>query len=129
MSGLREPLGPHKRGLNAHAQFAVVDLAFGDEVIRARRIGLDAVVDRVEGREEEDGHLAEPGVSPHLLADLIAIHIGHHNVQDDEIGDLPEGCLDPLAPRGRFRDLVTPAAQHDGVHHAGVVIVLDNQDV
>ena len=46
----------------------------------------DARLAVVEGRDEDDGHLGEPGVLAEAAAGLEAVDARHHDVEQDEVG-------------------------------------------
>jgi hypothetical protein len=67
------------------------DAVVGADVSGERPIGLEGL-----GREHDDRHLEGALVGPKLGADLVAVHPGHHRVQQDEAGALVERLLQCL---------------------------------
>jgi hypothetical protein len=51
------------------------------------RPGANArVPTRLFGRDDEDGDGSEPRIRPHDLEELVSIHVGHREVEDDDVG-------------------------------------------
>src|SRR5690606_25349917 len=62
---------------------------------------------RRRGRKEEDGNLAGGWILPELPADLQAIHAGHGDVEEDEVGTEPVRGLERRFPVIRLDDRVS----------------------
>ena len=75
----------------------------GNVIIGFQLEGLDLGVLSVQSGEHDDGNL---GFLADLAADGIAIHLGHHQVQQDQGKGLPVERLQPLDAIGCQCDLV-----------------------
>ena len=80
------------------------------------------------GGDHDDGHEGQREVGLELTADLDAIHLGHHDVEQDQVRELLAGHGQRLLPVGG-RDDVVALSREPGlqdVHVHGVVV--DHQD-
>mmetsp|Transcript_61352 Transcript_61352/g.150989 ORF Transcript_61352/g.150989 Transcript_61352/m.150989 type:complete len:274 (+) Transcript_61352:275-1096(+) len=57
-----------------------------------------------QGRQEDDRHPTRGRVGLELAADLVAVHLGHHHVQHDQIGWLAAADLQRLGSADRELD-------------------------
>ena len=76
------------------------------------------------GRQEDDGGVAEPGGVGHGLPGSPAVHAGHHDVEDDQIGTLGLRLLDGVLTVDRGHDVVALHLQVDleQLDDGGVVV-------
>jgi hypothetical protein len=86
----------------------------GDVVDTAKAEGADFVEGFGEGADEDDRDSAEPFVGLELFADLIAIHFGHVNVEEDEVGWLTLCGEERELSTGDRADLVAAILEHGG---------------
>ena len=107
----------------------------GDEHLRAERLGEIVVHAGLEPREhvllfasrgeDEDGSVA---LRLDLLRDLQPGESRQHDVEDEEIGQLPLRFHQTVPAVGRLYDLVAFALEVRGNQSAHVVVVFDDQD-
>jgi hypothetical protein len=76
------PLGAPDDGLDPGDQLALVE-RLGQVVVRAHAQALDLVIQAVEAREDENRGLDPRGAQP--AQDLVAVHVGQHQIEDDDI--------------------------------------------
>jgi len=58
-----------------------------NEVVRTRTFGAKSVEDSIKPLQHDDGHRAELALMTEQRCDIIAIHVGQIDIQQDEIGD------------------------------------------
>ncbi len=76
----------------AHPQDELVDVErLAEVIIRADLEAGDLVLRLDFGGQEEDRDLGELRIGAHGFADLVAVHIGHDDIQDDQVGAYPGG--------------------------------------
>ncbi len=61
----------------------------------------------------------EGGVGPKVLADFITIHVRHHYVKQNQVGNRRAMPAESLRDRRCLCDVISPTAQHDAVHRPG----------
>jgi hypothetical protein len=99
-----------EHGLDPGDQRGLVD-RLGQVLLGA---GLEALdhVDRVRlGGDQDDRHERQPGLALEPPADLDAVHLGHHNVEQDEIRMVFAGGRQGGLAVGRGQDVVALAGQ------------------
>ena len=77
---LERELGRHPRQDDGRAD------RLGDVVHRAQFQALLLVLDLGHGGQEDDRDVTRLRVGLELLADLVAVHAGHHDVEQDQVG-------------------------------------------
>jgi hypothetical protein len=87
----------------------------------------DGSCDRGEEYEEQDRGLH--AVVAHPSADLEAVEVGHHHVEQDHVGSFACHGVECVAAVGRHghREAVVP--QGGGEHGSQVVLVVDDQQL
>src|SRR3990170_6989299 len=99
-------MGQAQDGLGAGQQLDVAE-GFGDVVVGPHLQSLDDVHLRVANRQYEDGDVRE---GTDLPADLVAIHVGQSQVEDNDVGSLSLHELNALgAGVGHHRLRVAPS--------------------
>ena len=84
---LVKPFQPEELSLRLQAQRKLLGLEGLHQIVVRAGLEADALVHDVAlGRQEHDGHLAPLGTDG--LADLEAVRVGQHDVQDEEVGAL-----------------------------------------
>jgi hypothetical protein len=58
----------------------------GEEIVGAGLEAAHAVLGLGQGRHHDDGNVHGPRIRLQALADLEAVHAGHHDVQQDDVG-------------------------------------------
>ena len=100
----------------------------GDVVVAADGQALDLVVDRVPRREEDDGQLPAGVAQP--PGDREAVHVGEHDVEDDEVGVVRSDALvRAVRAVAGDRHLEPGEAQGGGEQLADVGLVLDDEQL
>ncbi len=118
---------PPEHGLHTgHERFGTEGL--GDVVVRPQLQADDRVRLLRFGGQHNDGHHGGLRVCPNPLADLEAVHLGQHQVQDDQIGMLrlhvPEAVQAGHGDAGPVASLLQ--IQLD--QFEDVFLILDDQD-
>ena len=108
----------------------------GDDLVEAERLGdvvvaagvqaRDLVLGLVLGGEEEDRRGVAGAAQP--LRDAEAVHVGEHDVEDDEVGLFLEHGRDRLGAVGDGPDLESGESQARDEQVADVRLVVDDQD-
>ena len=107
-------------------QFGLVE-GLEQVVVGAPAQHLDARLGVVAGGEDEDGRGVHAGLGPDLAHELVAGHLGHHEVADDDVGMERTGPFDSLPPVvGGGHPVVGAQRVADEVVH--VDVVLDDED-
>ena len=83
----------------------------GDVVHRAQLQALDLVLGVGEGGEVDDGDVAQGGVGLQAAADLKAVHVRHHDVQEDQGGPGLLGDGQGAGAVFGHQQLIAPAVQ------------------
>ncbi len=103
------------------------DEGFGDEGVGSQFEALQMRLLRGLGGEHHDGDMVEAHVLPHFPTQFHAVHDGHHQVGDDEVGHLPDDVGQRFTPIAEGRDFAAvgklPLQQV-----ADVLVVLDDDD-
>src|ERR1035441_5283033 len=91
-------------------------------------ISSRGVVVHEPGQQEQHGQMRRPWLLPDLRAELMTVHAGHSNVQQDQVGkslsDFLEGIGGPFSlGDGKAR---LPQRATDGIAHRGVVADIEN---
>ena len=86
-----------------------------------------AVVHAVQGREQQHGGVQPLG--PHLTADVDAVHLGKHYVEDDHVMGAVERHLEALLAVERGVDGVAFFLQHAADHLRQAAFVFNEQYV
>ena len=116
--------GAAEHGLDAGDQLLEAERL--DEVVVAPGEAPHGVLGAVAGGEEDDG--GAPVLLAPAAADLEAVEVGQHDVEDDEVGvDLGDGGHGVPA-RGHGVDVEAGVAQRRFQHAAEVVLVVDQQE-
>jgi hypothetical protein len=118
---------PRQNGFDARGQFGRVG-RLGQIVIGS---GLEPgylIIDHRLGREHDDRDTLRSRIVPQTTADLVAVHAGHHDVQNDKVGLLGVGAPDGLLPVTGRDDLVSLALQHHADELKTVYIIVHDQD-
>ena len=110
----------------------------GDQLLVVERLGdvvagsqfepLDDVLGVVQRREENHRDVLQCGVCLQVPDHLVAVHVGHHDVQQDQVGGLLCGLFERLVTSRCRDDLVFGTAQHGFQQHDVGGDVVDGQD-
>ena len=95
-------------------------------VVTAERESPDSVLDRVSGREKENGDAAAVGPKP--LLNRKAVDVGEHHVENDELGAPVANRGDRASPGRLGLDLEPLVAQRRRHKVGDVRFVVDHQD-
>ena len=86
-----------------------------DDVVNAADgKGLDLVEGVVEGAQEDHRDMASAFVGLQFLADLVAVHVGHVDVEQDEVGRVEVRRVERDVAVGGAAHDITTLAQHIG---------------
>src|SRR5262249_10296912 len=69
-----------------------------------------------------------PGVGAQTAAHLVAVHVGHHHVEDNQVGGFGFGFANGLPTRAGCRNLVALPLEHQSDQLQAVNIVVDDQN-
>jgi hypothetical protein len=112
---------------DARAQLVAVD-GLVQEVVRARFQRADLVFRAGERGEHEDGDGAPGRRALDQMARLVAVHVRHHGVEDDDGRVVARVELDRLAPVAGEHDVVTPAPEVLLQKLQVLLVVIDCED-
>ena len=100
----------------------------GDEVVRSGLQAGHLVLDLGPGGQQYDRYSPRGGVALELPAYLVAVHVGHHDVADDEVDVTLAGAGEPAGAVQRYVHLerLDPQVDRDDVRDG--LLVLDDQD-
>ncbi len=117
-----EILDPEQRA-HSRDQLGHVD-RLGEEIVRSRLEPLDTLAGGVERRHHDHGQDAVLRVGSDPPAHLVAVHAGHHDVEQHEIGPLRLYPLEPFlaGPRGRRRVALGGEQVHQHLHVVGRIV-------
>src|SRR3984893_5332327 len=97
-------------------------------ILSAELDAADDALDFVEGRDHYYGNVAQRRRGLHLFEDLIAVHIGHHDVQQDEMERLCLQLVQGLSPVLRHCEVLVAFTVEAARQRISVVlIVVDDQ--
>ena len=100
---------------------------FGDVVVGSGFKALEHVFFGGFGGEEDDGDVTGGDVFFQGVAELVAVEFGHHDVADDQVGDLFEGFGEALFAIYRFNDCVLGLERFSDVM-SHIIVVFHHQD-
>lgn len=115
-------------GLDAEEEFFGAE-GFCEVVIGTEFETPDPVVDLALGGEHEDGDGVGAAVALHFLKDLVAVHDGEHEVEDDKGGLVAEDEFKSFASITGDGDLVAGAFEIKGDEVGDIDFVLDDENV
>ncbi|MNM31227.1 hypothetical protein D3C81_417990 [compost metagenome] len=81
----------------------------------------------VGGRVEDDGHVGQRGVFMHARDELVAIHVRHEDVGDDQVRPLGAHDVERIGAVGRFQQAVAAVAQQGCEEFAVQHMIIDDQ--
>jgi len=89
--------------------------------------GVTGMHERRGEVEHEHGRGGRVGLE--LATDVVPVHVGQGDIEDDEVGSFPPDQGEGLGSRGRLEDAVAGMAEN-APHHvaAGLVVVDDDED-
>ena len=96
------------------------------DVVVAHAEALDLVLGRVTGGQEDDGHLL--ALVAQAAADLVAVEVGQHDVEHDEMRPERAHLLERLGAGARHPDLIALEGQRGGQQVGDVRLVVDDED-
>ena len=118
---------PVEHVLDAGQQLLVV-VGLGQVVVRPALQPPDLVADLALGRDHDHGDLRGRELRPQMVADLESVHVRHHEVQQDQVGQFGTGHLHGLTTVGGGERLVSPLLQQEGEDPPDVWLVVDDED-
>lgn len=95
-------------------------------IVAAGAQPADSLIDRIQGREHDDGRPSTRRSDP--LDDLETIETGQHTIRDDDGMLGLQGRRQPLRPVRDRRDRVTARRERDGDVVGDLAVVFDEQD-
>ena len=112
---------------DARAQLVLVDRLV-EEVVRAAFQRLDLVVGIGERGEHEDGDHPPGRLALDARAGLVAVHVRHHHVEDDDRRVVLRIELQRFEPIVREDDVITPAPEVFLEELKVLLVVVDGED-
>ncbi len=91
--------------------------------------GLDLVLSRIQGTDEDDWNVVCVFIRLQLLADLIAVHFRHSDVQQNQIRGSRPGCGEGHLSTDHGANFVSTLSQHVGQKAQVGGCVVNDQDV
>jgi len=101
----------------------------GDVVVGAQLQTLQLITAFVFLRQEDHRHVAGARGGAQNLTDLKAVHIGQHDVQDDEVGEVVAGFLQRIRAAQHGVHIITLVGKVDFEHVGDVDIVFNDQQL
>ena len=114
-------------GAHARNQRRMLD-RLGQILVGAGIQAMHDVLQRGFRGHQDDRHVRQRSIGPNLPGDLEAIQLGHHHVEEHEVGQQRTNRLQRLLAVDRLRGLVAPARQARLQDLAVVRVVVDDQD-
>src|SRR5690606_11180200 len=112
-----------------HAQLEFFDVErLGDVIVCAQFQPGDLVAALVLLCQKDDGDMAGAGGLAQFAADIVAVHIGQHNVEDDQMRKLLAGGRQRIAPARGDLDFVALPGKVNPQHVGNIKIVFDDGD-
>lgn len=99
----------------------------GDVIDRAQRQSADLVLGIGKRGDEDDRDRGQPGIGLERSKRLVAVHAGHHDIEQDQIRRRGSGQLERLRAAGGGRDRVSRIDDHPAQNADVVRNVIDNQ--
>ena len=120
-------LGPPGAGGGDRLEEVVDAVGLGDVGVGPDAEALDAVVGVVQGGEHHDRGEHRRAVGPEPAADVEAVDVGQHQVEQDDVGrDAAGPAPGPVSP-SRRRRLEVAQPEQPGDHLRLVRMILDDQ--
>jgi hypothetical protein len=95
---------------------------------RPEGVGFAVQVKVGTGRQEDHGNGLGGRVGLQAAADLVAVHLGHHEIQEDQVG-LERGSLrQPVRPIDRLRDSKVGDLQEVPDHLPDELVIVHHED-
>ena len=113
--------------LNPHHQLLEIE-GLGQVVVGAGVEAAHLVLGAAQGGEHQDRDARGPLVAPQPLAEGEAIHLGQHQIQQDQVGAVLKGqglALDAVIGAVHLKATMLQVARHQVAH---VAVVFDQQD-
>ena len=120
-------LDPEER-LHPREQLLLAD-RLGEEIVGTRFDPLHALLRGIERRHHDHGECGGRATAADLAADLVPAHLGHDDVEQDEVGLLRLDLLERLGARGRRDDDIALDGQQIGQQLDVVRGVVDDEDL
>src|SRR5262245_8362400 len=112
--------------LNAGEQLIEIE-GFGEIIVGADAQAFDLVLERVHGGQHQNGRVI--ALQAQALTDVIAVHVGQHQIQHDHVELSGLGEIDPLGSGGGDGDAVIFGAEPAIDEVGDPRLVFDQQDV
>ena len=77
---------------------------------------------------DDDARVPPQAADVQLFQQMPSVHLRHHQVEDDELGNVLDDHLERLTAVGRGRDLMSFALKDGPDEHADTRFVIDDQD-
>lgn len=84
----------------------------GQVIVRAHFKTGHFIVQLGFGGEHEDGEVGGGEILPQAAGHFVAVHVGHHHVQQHQVGLFFHGFADPLLPVGGGHNLIALPLKH-----------------
>jgi hypothetical protein len=101
----------------------------GQVVVGAGLKALDFVIHLGLGREHQDRNGGEEGIGAQTASDLKAVEVGHHDVEQDQVGAITGGLAQGLGAVNGRHDRIPPPLEHHAHQLQGVEIIVDDEDL
>ena len=117
--------GPPQDGADAGHDLLEAE-GLGDVVVAAHREPLDLVLDRVTRGDKDDRQ--QPAGLPQPAGHLEPVHVGEHDVEDDEVGVVLRGAGDRRPPVAGHGHVEAGEPQRGREQLTDVGLVLDDEE-
>lgn len=114
--------------LDAGQQLDLID-GLGEEVVAAAFAGALHVAELVQGGDHDDGDVAITRIVLEEAADLKAAAFGHHDVEQDEVGDLTLDCEERGFAIARQPNLYSQRFKVGLEQFEDLGVIVDDQDL
>jgi hypothetical protein len=115
-------------GFDAGVQFLHLE-GLGDVVDAAKRERPDLVERFRKGADEDDWNSAERFVGLELFTDLVAVHVGHIDIEEDEVRGFSLGGEEGELSVGDGPDLMAAFLEHAGKDLQVRRGIVDDEDI
>ena len=99
----------------------------GDVIVCAKLQSLQSVTALILLRQEDDGNMACACARPQVAADLVAVDIGQHDIEHDQLGQDMLGLFQGIRPAVRDIHVKGHAREVDLEHVRNINVVFDDQ--
>jgi len=100
----------------------------GDEIDGAQIDAAGVVSGIVQAGEKDDGQIPGGRFTAQMLADRKAVHLGHHDIEKDQVRAAVASQSQGIGRFGGADELVIGAAERGGQHLQAARFVIDEQD-